>query len=396
MGIDFRNADADHSPLDVAEQMFQLLGGEPGGLALDATGLTAELPQRPILLPELRDLLMDRRLGNHVRDVIWRSLVAHARQEGPAWLVGAVGVALPALRLTAERITSGHIARDAADVDGEVLTLFVEAIRTADLDAGDVRPHLCDAARQGSRYAHRVVEPGSCRRLPYRAAAPPQAPWKHPDLVLFDAVVTDTPGTAGTTATARSRSSSDAHSGHHDSKGGSGTASGSVRSTTPLPSSDGQAEITMPATAAVSANALPGAADSSVEEGPPDRPPIPPWLAWVRQARQVLIVTTTVALLVAFAATAVLAESDAITAAAPSSPDQLGRVFDNLRTWLISLLTTLATLMLTIGGLRYLIAGGDPGEVQKAKAALKAAALGYALAVLAPLFVNVLKRVVGG
>ncbi|MBO3752582.1 hypothetical protein J5X84_41575 [Streptosporangiaceae bacterium NEAU-GS5] len=46
-------------------------------------------------------------------------------------------------------------------------------------------------------------------------------------------------------------------------------------------------------------------------------------------------------------------------------------------------------------GLRYLIAGGDPGEVQKAKSALKAAAVGYALAVLAPLFVSVLQRVVG-
>ncbi|WP_433418829.1 hypothetical protein ACQP1V_03800 [Microtetraspora malaysiensis] len=97
----------------------------------------------------------------------------------------------------------------------------------------------------------------------------------------------------------------------------------------------------------------------------------------------------------------VMAETDvfAVTgtrAGPPTAPDQLGRVFDNLRNWLISLLAALATLMLTIGGLRYLIAGGDPGEVQKAKAAFKAAAFGYALAVLAPLFVNVLKRVVGG
>ncbi len=52
--------------------------------------------------------------------------------------------------------------------------------------------------------------------------------------------------------------------------------------------------------------------------------------------------------------------------------------------------------MLTIGGLRYLVAGGDPGEIQKAKAALKAAAFGYGLAVLAPLFVTVLKGIVGG
>ncbi|WP_086567171.1 pilin [Streptosporangium minutum] len=76
--------------------------------------------------------------------------------------------------------------------------------------------------------------------------------------------------------------------------------------------------------------------------------------------------------------------------------DQLGTVFTNIRTSLVGLLVTLAMLMLTIGGLRYLVAGGDPGEVQKAKVALKAAALGYGLAMLAPLFVNVLKRIVGG
>ncbi|OPG14254.1 hypothetical protein B1L11_04040 [Microbispora sp. GKU 823] len=78
-----------------------------------------------------------------------------------------------------------------------------------------------------------------------------------------------------------------------------------------------------------------------------------------------------------------------------AAPSDLNAVFTNLRNWLIGLLATLATLMLTIGGLRYLIAGGDPGEVQKAKGALKAAAFGYALAVLAPLFVSILKRVVG-
>ncbi|MGN9841666.1 hypothetical protein ACTMTI_26425 [Nonomuraea sp. H19] len=41
---------------------------------------------------------------------------------------------------------------------------------------------------------------------------------------------------------------------------------------------------------------------------------------------------------------------------------------------MIGLLVSPATLMLTLGGLRYLVAGGDPGEVQKAKSALKAAA----------------------
>lgn len=69
---------------------------------------------------------------------------------------------------------------------------------------------------------------------------------------------------------------------------------------------------------------------------------------------------------------------------------------NNLRNWIIGILAGLATLLLTIGGVRYLLAGGDPGEVEKAKTALKAAALGYALALLAPVIVTVLKSVVGG
>ncbi|KAB8186194.1 hypothetical protein FH610_009785 [Microbispora catharanthi] len=103
------------------------------------------------------------------------------------------------------------------------------------------------------------------------------------------------------------------------------------------------------------------------------------------------LATAAIAILV-IAAVATGAFAASPVAAAPSD---LNAVFTNLRNWLIGLLATLATLMLTIGGLRYLVAGGDPGEVQKAKAALKAAAFGYALAVLAPLFVSILKRVVG-
>jgi len=51
---------------------------------------------------------------------------------------------------------------------------------------------------------------------------------------------------------------------------------------------------------------------------------------------------------------------------------------------------------LTIGGVRYLMAGGDPAEVQKAKIALRSAAIGYGLAVLAPVIVTILKSLTGG
>ncbi|QRX97415.1 pilin [Streptomyces noursei] len=70
-------------------------------------------------------------------------------------------------------------------------------------------------------------------------------------------------------------------------------------------------------------------------------------------------------------------------------------VINNLRNWITGILAGLATLFLTFGGLRYLAAGGDPGEVEAAKRALKAAAIGYALAVLAPALVTVLQGIVG-
>lgn len=73
----------------------------------------------------------------------------------------------------------------------------------------------------------------------------------------------------------------------------------------------------------------------------------------------------------------------------------LPQVIDNLRNWIVGILAGLATLFLTIGGLRYLMAGGDPGEVEKAKTALRSAAIGYGLAILAPIFVDILKGVVG-
>ncbi len=61
----------------------------------------------------------------------------------------------------------------------------------------------------------------------------------------------------------------------------------------------------------------------------------------------------------------------------------------------MALLASLATLFLTIGGLRYMGGAADPGEVEKAKTAVKAAAIGYALAALAPLAVGILKSIVG-
>ena len=73
----------------------------------------------------------------------------------------------------------------------------------------------------------------------------------------------------------------------------------------------------------------------------------------------------------------------------------VGQVLDNIRNWIIGILGGLATLFLTIGAARYLMAGGDPAEVERARAAFRSAGFGYALALLSPLVVQILKSIVG-
>ncbi len=111
---------------------------------------------------------------------------------------------------------------------------------------------------------------------------------------------------------------------------------------------------------------------------------------WSRSGAQVArrlpsVMVLTVGLMLAVAAPAYAAGGPTING-----------VISNLTSWLVGILAGVATLFLTIGGLRYLTAGGDPVQVEKAKTALKSAAIGYALAALAPLIVSILASVVGG
>lgn len=71
------------------------------------------------------------------------------------------------------------------------------------------------------------------------------------------------------------------------------------------------------------------------------------------------------------------------------------QVFTNIRNWLVGILAGLATVFLTVGGVRYLLAGGNPGETEKAKGCFRNAAWGYGLAALAPLAVEILRGIVG-
>jgi hypothetical protein len=76
--------------------------------------------------------------------------------------------------------------------------------------------------------------------------------------------------------------------------------------------------------------------------------------------------------------------------------NSLPTIINNITVWIIGLLVGVATLFLTIGGIRYLAAGGDPAEVEKAKSAFKSALVGYALAVLAPVLLAIVQGWIGG
>lgn len=111
-------------------------------------------------------------------------------------------------------------------------------------------------------------------------------------------------------------------------------------------------------------------------------------LSWATRLLPVatLLAGVVATVLVATTTAAFAADSGGAAALAAESLDA---VINNLRTWLLAILAAVATLFLTIGGLRYLAANGDTGELEKAKSTLKSAALGYALALLAPLFVTI-------
>lgn len=105
-----------------------------------------------------------------------------------------------------------------------------------------------------------------------------------------------------------------------------------------------------------------------------------------------IAVAATVLLLLGVAAPA----SAAVAAdPVPLAVADLPTVINNMTVWITGIIAAVATLFLTIGGARYLMAGGDPSEVERAKGALRSAGIGYALALLAPIILTVLRNILG-
>lgn len=110
-----------------------------------------------------------------------------------------------------------------------------------------------------------------------------------------------------------------------------------------------------------------------------------------RVRRRLLVVAEAASVVLLLSASTAHAETTTVLALAGSVTD----VLNNVRNWIMGILAGLATVFLSIGGVRYVMGGGDPGEIEKAKTAFKAAGIGYGLAALAPLVVTVLQGIVG-
>jgi hypothetical protein len=108
-----------------------------------------------------------------------------------------------------------------------------------------------------------------------------------------------------------------------------------------------------------------------------------------RILRRILGTATVAALFLITASTAAYAADDPDTA-------KLNTIIGTITTWVVGILFGVATLFATIGGARYLLAGGDPAEVEKAKGSFKNAGIGYALALLAPVLLGIVRSWLGG
>ncbi|WP_203903213.1 hypothetical protein [Virgisporangium aliadipatigenens] len=171
--------------LDVAEVTFRLLTAGTQPLAIDGAEIGLGLPARRIPLHELAAILMHPSCSYTARDTVWRLLVARARTGGSAWVIGAVGVALPGLRAAAKRLAATYCG----DVQAEVLAGFLAALHQIRPSLPQVAQRLCSTAFVTARRQLRAGEPPRVEAAGAAAGAvAPPALWRHPDFVLLRAV----------------------------------------------------------------------------------------------------------------------------------------------------------------------------------------------------------------
>lgn len=176
----------DSLPLESARAAFEWLTTGPDPLSVDGRFFPG-LPARRVPVNELRELLLDTSLPLSAVDLVWMHLITRSRDEGGAWTVACVGVALPALVSIAARL-SAKFADDHRDIHSAVLTGFLSELATIDL----VRPWVmwrlrCAALRAGHLFIRDALDRPTPAWNSF-GSNEPAPPSGHPDFVLARAV----------------------------------------------------------------------------------------------------------------------------------------------------------------------------------------------------------------
>ncbi|GAA3714419.1 hypothetical protein GCM10022224_095110 [Nonomuraea antimicrobica] len=154
MAIDLQDSTTsktfNQNALSAADSAFRLLIAGPRPLSVDGRSIGHGVPQRPIDLGELKELLLTPQAGDELKDAVWAHLVRRSRRDGPAWVIGCVGVAMPGLKNLASRTTQGCPAHVIDDIVSEMVTNFVAQLRRIDLDRPNILPRLLLWARKGA------------------------------------------------------------------------------------------------------------------------------------------------------------------------------------------------------------------------------------------------------
>lgn len=80
--------------------------------------------------------------------------------------------------------------------------------------------------------------------------------------------------------------------------------------------------------------------------------------------------------------------------AAETQTTELRQVVDRIRMVIMAIASALGTLFLTIAAVRWLAANGEPGQIDGAKRALAGTAVGYGIAILATVLMDILDWIV--
>lgn len=171
------------TPFDTLEASFTLLCRGPAPLALDGRSVEG-LPGRAIPLDELRAVLLHPSTPYDTRDAALDLLLAQAKAERGAALVGLAGVLLPRLR-TAAWPLGRAFPGGAADLESEMLIGLLLAIDKAEPGRARLAARLCWAARRHAKRSLRRELAERARPSSTPLPAEPPRPYGHPDFVLW-------------------------------------------------------------------------------------------------------------------------------------------------------------------------------------------------------------------